>query len=194
MLGGVLLRLIDTAGIRETGDQVERIGVERSRQAMEQAGLILVVQDQSVPTAEEDWALLRQAVALAPTILVVNKCDLPPAGADIVNFDLPPTVTGSAAKSPARMLAELGQEVAALFPQGAGETAGALLTNARQAEAAARALVALDRAEKALEGGVTPDALLTDVEEAMAALGELTGRTAREDVTGRIFERFCVGK
>ena len=194
VLGGVLLRLIDTAGIRDSDDRVEQIGVERSRQAMERAGLIFVVQDQSAPTTEEDWALLRQAMALAPTILVVNKCDLPPADIPVVNFELPPTVTGSAAKSPDRMLAQLGQEVQALFPQGAEETAGALLTNARQAEAAARALTALDRAEEALEGGVTPDALLTDVEEAMAALGELTGRTAREDVTGRIFERFCVGK
>ena len=69
-----------------------------------------------------------------------------------------------------------------------------MLTNARQAGAAQRALTAVERAASALALGVTPDALLTDVEEALSALGELTGRTVREDVTGRIFERFCVGK
>ena len=81
-----------------------------------------------------------------------------------------------------------------MFPQGTGETAGDLLTNARQAEAAKRAKTSVDRARAALEAGVTPDALLTDVEEALAALGELTGKTVREDVTDRIFQRFCVGK
>ena len=77
-LGGVLLRLIDTAGLRKTEDPVERLGVERSRRAMEKAGLILVVLDQSQPATEEDKDLVRQAVDLAPTILVpVSYTHLP---------------------------------------------------------------------------------------------------------------------
>ena len=193
VLGGVLLRLMDTAGIRDTEDRVEKLGVERSRQAMEGAGLILVVSDQSRPATEEDMDLLQTAMDLAPTIEVVNKCDLPPAPIPVVDFKLPPTVTGSAKHSPGRMARELGEEVAKLFPQGA-QSAGEVLTNARQAEATQRALTAVERAQGALEAGVTPDALLTDVEEALTALGELTGKTVREDVTARIFERFCVGK
>jgi len=193
VLGGVLLRLMDTAGIRETEDTVERLGVERSRRAMEGAGLILMVTDQSQPTTEEELDLLREAMALAPTVLVLNKRDLPPASIPVVDFPLPPTVTGSAGRSPERMVYELGEEVAKLFPQG-GESAGDVLTNARQAEAASRALESVQRAGEALEAGVTPDALLTDVEEALAALGELTGKSIREDVTDRIFQRFCVGK
>lgn len=193
-LGGVLLRLIDTAGLRDTDDQVERLGVERSRRAMEQAGLIFVVSDQSQPTTDEDIALLKTAMSLAPTILVVNKCDLSPAAIPVVNFRLPPTVTGSVKQSPERMVYELGQEVERLFPQGRGEESGELLTNARQAEAARCALESVERAQTALKAGVTPDALLTDAEEALAALGELMGRTVREDVTDRIFSRFCVGK
>ena len=193
VLGGVLLRLIDTAGIRETGDQVEKIGVERSRRAMEGAGLILVVIDQSAPATEEEFDLLRQAMDLAPTILIRAKTDLPPAPVPVVNFQLPPQVCMSAKASPERAAAELGEAVAALFPQGA-EADGELLTNARQAEAAARALESVRRAGEALAAGVTPDALLTDVEEALSALGELTGRAVREDVTNRIFSRFCVGK
>ena len=91
-------------------------------------------------------------------------------------------------------LAELEQAVAALFPQDPGLRPGALLTNARQAEAAARANTALGRAAQALTDGFPTDAVLTDVEQAMAALGELTGQNVRDDITGRIFARFCVGK
>ncbi|MEG2120079.1 MAG: tRNA uridine-5-carboxymethylaminomethyl(34) synthesis GTPase MnmE, partial [Pseudoflavonifractor sp.] len=88
----------------------------------------------------------------------------------------------------------LAAAVAALFPQGAPEEAGELLTNARQAEAAQRALDAVLRAQGGLADGMTPDAVLTDVEAALGALGELTGKTVRADITARIFERFCVGK
>ena len=192
VLGGVLLRLIDTAGLRETGDPVERLGVERSRAAMEGAGLIFVVLDMSRPATEEDVALLREAVSLAPTIIVENKTDLP----RLLEWTEELDITGAApvsAKTGAG-LEELGELVSAAFPQDPAETGGDLLTNARQAQAAERALESVRRAGEALGAGVTPDALLTDVEEALGALGELTGRSVREDVTARIFERFCVGK
>ena len=84
--------------------------------------------------------------------------------------------------------------IESLFPAGENLSTGELLTNTRQAEAASRAAAALERASNALTAGFTPDAVLTDVEEALAALGELTGRTVREDIVTRIFERFCVGK
>ena len=91
-------------------------------------------------------------------------------------------------------LEELGAAVAALFPAGAPGETGAMLTNARQAEAARRALDALREGGQALEAGLTPDAVLTGVEDALEALAELTGRAVREDVVDRIFSRFCVGK
>ena len=192
-LGGVVLKLIDTAGLRDTEDAVERIGVERSRAAMEGAALILVLWDGSVPPIEEDGALLERAAKLAPTILVHTKADLPSAPVPFVNLDpLPPTVTVSAKTG--QGLDELAEAVAALFPTGGAEAAGELLTNARQAEAARRALAGVERAGESLAAGITPDALLTDVEEALSALGELTGASVREDVTARIFQRFCVGK
>lgn len=84
--------------------------------------------------------------------------------------------------------------MAALFPRESDAPYGQLLTNQRQEEAARRAKEGVRRAREALELGMTPDALLTDVEEALAALGELTGQSVREDVTDRIFARFCVGK
>ena len=192
-LGGVLLRLIDTAGLRDTEDRVERLGVERSRAAMEGAELILVLADRSAPIREEDWQLVVEARALAPTILVLTKGDLPAARAPFVNVkELPAMVTVSAKTGAG--LEDLSHAVAALFPRDTGCAYGELLTNARQAQAAQRALDSVSRARRALLAGVTPDALLTDVEEALEALGELTGQSVREDVTARIFQRFCVGK
>ncbi len=192
VLGGVLLRLIDTAGLRETGDRVERLGVERSRRAMEEAGLILVVVDRSTGLTGEALALAQEAVSLAPTLVLFNKCDLPPADVPRPLPALPGEIEISAKLGAG--LDRLAQAVETLFPQSPEETGGDLLTNARQAQAVERARAAVERARAALGAGVTPDALLTDVEEALSALGELTGKTVREDVTDRIFERFCVGK
>ena len=190
-LGGVPLRLIDTAGLRNTDDPVEKLGVERSRRAMEEAGLILVLIDSSQPARDEDFSLLREAMKLAHTILVWTKGDMPSAPIPVVNMQLPPSVTVSAKT---KDLDELCQEISCAFPQDLWWDYGQLLTNARQEEAARRAREAVRRAREALASGVTPDALLTDVEEALSALGELTGQSLREDITDRIFARFCVGK
>ena len=192
VVGGVLLRLIDTAGIRETADQVERIGVARSRAAVEQASLLLVLVDGSCPLEAED----REILALArdsgkPWILVLTKKDLAGEAAPVPAEKAEAVVFLSARTGEG--LEALEQAVAARFP--AGETpAGQVLTNARQAEAMGRAAAAIAGARSALDLGFTPDAILTDVESAMNALGELTGRTAREDMVSRIFQRFCVGK
>ena len=192
-LGGIPLRLIDTAGLRESDDPVERLGVARSRAAMEEAELILVLWDSSRPVTEEDGRLLEQALSLVPTILVHTKADLPPAPVPFLDADpMPPQVTVSAKTG--QGLEELSRAVEVLFPKETGSCYGALLTSERQVQAAGRAREAVARAREALEAGVTPDALLTDVEEALEALGELTGQSVREDVTDRIFSRFCVGK
>ena len=191
-LGGCLLRLIDTAGLRESADPVERLGVERSRAALERAELLLVVVDQSHPVGEEELALIRQAMAAAPTLLLANKCDLPAATALSHIPELPPAIPVCAKTGEG--LDALEEAVAALFPADPGLRPGQLLTNARQAEGARRAGEAVRRGAEALRSGLSPDAALTDVEEAMEALGQLTGRSLREDITGRIFARFCVGK
>ena len=90
-------------------------------------------------------------------------------------------------------LDELERVIRAMFPL-PQVPAGQILTNARQAEAIARALESMEAAREAMASGQTPDIVLTETETAMAALGELSGRSIREDVTNRIFERFCVGK
>ncbi|MCI8687446.1 MAG: tRNA uridine-5-carboxymethylaminomethyl(34) synthesis GTPase MnmE, partial [Lawsonibacter sp.] len=192
-LGGVPLRLIDTAGLRNTDDPVEKLGVERSRRAMEEAGLILVLIDASRPAEDEDFLLLQEAISLTPTILVWTKGDLPAAPRPVKRYEEIgcPAVTVSAR---VRDLDELCNEISCAFPQDLWGGYGEILTNARQEEAASRAREAVRRARGALEAGMTPDALLTDVEEAITALGELTGQSVSEDVTARIFSKFCVGK
>ena len=194
-LGGVTLRLIDTAGLRDSDDPIEQLGVERSRAAMDEAALVLLVVDGTEKPTQEDADLVRTiAEAGKPFILVRSKRDLAGEHADELEALSQGAPTVSLSARTGEGLEELGQAVAALFPQGSEDKAGELITNARQAEAAGRALNCVVRANQALSDGVTPDALLTDVEEALEALGELTGQSVREDVTDRIFSKFCVGK
>lgn len=192
-LGGVLLRLIDTAGLRQSSDPIERMGVQRSQTAMEQAALILYLHDSTRPLSPEDVQLLTDAAAHAPTLLVHSKCDLPahPDPLPVLPPQIP--VVALSAKT-GNGLDALEQAICHLLPREEGASCGELLTNARQADAARRALESVELARRALEQGFTPDAVLVDVDSALSALGELTGRTVREDVTARIFQRFCVGK
>ena len=188
-LGSLLLRLTDTAGIRSTADTVERLGVERSREAMRKAELVIDVLDGSAPPEEEDLALLREAEQCPRAVLVLSKSDL---GTQLAPPETClPTVILSARTGEG--LEELERVIRELFPL-PQVPAGEILTNARQAEAVGRALESIRAALAAMEAGLTPDIVLTESETAMSALGELSGRSVREDVTNRIFQRFCVGK
>lgn len=189
-LGGVLLRLIDTAGLRETQDTVERLGVERSREALRQAELALVVIDGSRPLDDLDREALEASRSAETALVLLNKCDLTQSVTE-AQLEGRKVLTISARSG--QGLDALEETIAALFA-GSGEASGQLLTNARQAEAVERAAHCLQNCSEALSFGMSVDGVLTDVEEALEALGQLTGRSVSEDITGRIFERFCVGK
>ena len=138
----------------------------------------------------EDREAMAAAKAAPRAVAVLNKSDL---GTVVTPDDLPfDRVYPLSAKTGAG-ISELKAGLEALFGSDT-PCDGSVLTNPRQAEAINRACAALDRTIEGLSAGFTPDALLTDVEEAMGAIGEVTGRTMREDITNRIFERFCVGK
>ncbi|MCL2842463.1 MAG: tRNA uridine-5-carboxymethylaminomethyl(34) synthesis GTPase MnmE [Oscillospiraceae bacterium] len=192
-LGDTLLRLIDTAGVRDTGDPVERLGVERAWHAAAAAELVLAVFDGSRPLSGEDMQVLEAAKKAPRAVGVISKCDLPhgldegPLRAGLEHIVELSAKTGAG-------LERLENTVATLFPDDASIPAGQVLTNPRHVDAVGRALTHLEAAQEALAQGVTPDAVLTELEAAMAALGELTGRTVAADVAARIFERFCVGK
>lgn len=191
-LDHVLLRLIDTAGIRETADSVEKIGVERSRVAAGKASLALLVLDGSAPLDAEDEAAIAVAEGVANLVVIVNKADLPrriDVGALADRFD---NVISLSAKT-GEGITTLTDHITSLYPAGSAAQ-GELLTNARQAGAVSRAWNAVREARSALRIGMTPDVVLSDVENALSALGELNGKSLREDLVATIFSRFCVGK
>ena len=192
LVGSVLLRLCDTAGIRDAADTVERLGVERAQQAAQRAELALLVLDGSAPLTREDEEAIAAAQRARRMLVLVNKVDLPQVldtAALRVRFG---EVIPLSARSGAGVDA-LCRAVEELFA--GGETPrGELLTNARQAESAQRALDAVRRAEQALRSGLSPDAVLTDAEEALEALAEFSGKRVRDDLVATIFSRFCVGK
>ena len=190
LVGSTRLRLIDTAGIRETGDTVEALGVQRSRQALEQADLVLFVCDGSQPLTPEDREIIDACCDAPHAIALVNKVDL---GQVVEPGDLPFLNVICTSLPEGRGLDQLADVIDLEF-QGETPCDGSILTNSRQYDACRRAYEAMLRALKGLQLGLTPDAVLTDVEEAMEAMGEVTGATVREDITARIFERFCVGK
>jgi len=190
MLGNTRLRLIDTAGIRETADQIEAMGVERSRKAAEEADLVLFVCDGSQPLTDDDRAVIDTCVDAEHVIALINKGDLPQK---TIPSDLPFTTIIPICVKTGKGLDQLADVVDDMFA-GNAPCDGSILTNPRQFDAIRRSSDALLSALQGLKLGLTPDAVLTDVEAAMEAMGEVTGNTVREDITARIFERFCVGK
>ena len=184
-------RLIDTAGLRASDDPAEQLGVARSRAAMDEAYVVLLVCDGTASPGDEERALLAELGERA--VVVRSKVDRP-AVWDALPGSETVAVSARTGAGLAELEAVLGRRGAALLPAVRAGAQGLMLTNARQTDAVRRALEAVRRAEEGLGAGLPPDLLLTDVEDALAALGELTGRTVREDVTDRIFSRFCVGK
>ena len=190
MLGSTRLRLIDTAGIRETEDRIEAIGVERSRQAAENADLVICVCDGSEALTDEDRLVIDSVCEMDNAIALINKSD---KGSVVVPGDLPFMYVINICAKTGEGLEQLADVVDMMFANDM-PCDGSILTNPRQFDAIRRAYEAMLRALQGLKLGLTPDAVLTDVEEAMEAMGEVTGATVREDITARIFERFCVGK
>ncbi len=189
-VGGVKLRLVDTAGIRDTDDKIEAMGVERSRQALDSADMVIFVCDGSKPLDEADEAIIDLCCERENAVALINKSDL---GRVVQPSDLPFMNVVEICATTGEGLEQFADVVEILF---GGETPcdGSILTNARQYDAIRRARDGIISALQGLQLGLTPDMVLIDIEQAMEAMGEVTGATVREDITARIFERFCVGK
>ena len=190
MVGSTRLRLIDTAGIRQTADTVEAMGVERSKKALEEADLAIFLCDGSQPLTQEDRDIIELCMDAPNAIALINKSDL---GKTVQPGELPFMTILPVSIKDGTGLETLPDVLEEMFGGGM-PCDGSILTNARQYDACRRAYEAMLESLKGLKLGQTPDAVLTDVEAAMEAMGEVTGATVREDITARIFERFCVGK
>lgn len=193
-LGRVTLRLFDTAGLHETDDPVERIGIERANEALERAELILAVFDVGQAPTEEDRrlaeALSKRDCAI---VAVLNKSDLCGAEDEFYRKHFKHRVMLSAATGEG--MEGLTALVEQLFTDGKLDSRrDAVLTNARQHASALSALEAIRRALEVLRMGYPIDLSCTDAECAMEALGELDGRAVSEDIVAQIFSHFCVGK
>lgn len=191
-IGDVVLRIADTAGIRDTEDTVEKIGVERAREAATEAQLVIAVLDASRKIDDDDMEILNIAKSAEKAIIAVNKTDIRSGDFSATDFSAEKLFMLSAKTGDG--INELCKEIENEFSGTAGSEIGYMITNARQAEAIEAALSSLDEAINAMETGLTPDLVLTMTEQAMENLGLLSGKTVREDITARIFERFCVGK
>lgn len=190
MLGSTRLRLIDTAGIRNTEDKIEAMGVERSKKELSNADLVLFVCDGSQPLTNDDREIIDICCEHQNAIALINKSDL---GNAVIPSDLPFMYVIPISAKNGEGLELLADTVDSLF-ENEMPYDGTVLTNARQFDAIRRAYDGMLSALQGLNLGLTPDAVLTDIEVAMEAMGEVTGATVREDITARIFERFCVGK
>jgi tRNA modification GTPase len=200
-VGGVPLVLVDTAGIRaETGDEVERIGVERSRAALERADLALLVIDGNQPLTDADWDIAA-LIGGKPALVVANKCDLPQleVGAD-GSTELAEVLLPSVPRLRVSALTNEGVErleeaIVELVFGGAVTTADTpLVSNPRHQASLKRAIDHVGAAEGGQLGGLSPDLVAIDVREAVDALGEITGETVSEDLLEAIFSNFCIGK
>ncbi len=194
-VGGVALRLMDTAGIRETDDVVEQIGVARSRSAMEASGLILVVIDGSRPLDETDRDLVRYSAG-RPAMIIMNKSDLPQVVRKEELRDLSagaPVLAHSALR--AEDAAALERAIHDLIlSRGGMSDDPTFIANARQSKLLEDARIALVMAVEAAEAGVTLDLVAVDIQETWLVLGEIIGETPREDLLDQIFRQFCLGK
>ncbi len=191
-LGDIVLRLSDTAGIRETDEPVEQIGVERAKEKTDEAELVLLVLDRSRETDAEDLALLRRTQH-KNRIVILNKCDRPAA---FSVGSLP-----AAAEDCVSVSAKDASAVDALLPVILRKTGAAgldftegLLSSERQRQCCENARASLLQALEALETGITADAVTVDVDAAIDALLTLTGKKAGEAVVEEVFRSFCVGK
>ena len=189
-IGGVRVLLTDTAGLRETGDAVERIGVERAKKALAEADVRALVLDSASPLTEEDKAALS---GLAPQMIVLSKGDLAQrlTAADVrAAFGDVPMVTVCATRGEG--MEALRDALTAFVPADGAESSA--LSQARHVEAAGRARAALCDAVTAIEDGMPLDVAAVDLSAALDALGEITGETMSERVIDEVFAKFCVGK
>lgn len=188
---GLPVRVMDTAGIRETRNMAEQEGVERSLRTMREADLILLVLDGSDDLHRTDMELLERA-APEKTILVINKTDLPlRISKNILPSDRP-AVSISALKGTG--LKELKDEIVRTALKGRTETGTALVTNIRHRGALERALQSMESFEDGMREGLSAELLAIELRESLDALGEITGATTSEEILDRIFSNFCIGK
>lgn len=201
-LGGIPLELVDTAGLRESSEEAEVIGVRKSREALAEADLVLVVVDASVPLRHDEHALIA-SLAGRRALVAQNKCDLPPADPMERPGDLefpeeraenPPPLSVRTSAITGEGVQQLRDALAEMIRNPAGESESGILTSLRHFEAVNGALASLDAARAAVAAKIPHEMVLLDLYSALRQLDGLTGETTPDDILNRIFSTFCIGK
>ena len=191
-VGGVKLRLQDTAGLHDTNDRVEKIGVEKARRRIETAALVLAVFDGSEPLSNDDLSLIK-ALKDRRAIAVINKCDLDmKIETELVSSVIKNTVVLSAKSGENAEMVE--KAILSLSGLDGLDPTCAMMTTERQRDCAERAKSALNDGIATLEAGLTFDAVGVMLDEAIAALCELSGERVSDSIVDEVFSTFCVGK
>lgn len=190
-LEGIPVILTDTAGLRETTDGIETLGIERTRRAMSDSDLVLVVLDGSTEVGPSDQELITQTEQ-ARRIVVMNKSDLPgfKVSASCVEELQPINVSARTGEG----LATLRDAILANVNSPAIDEGGLLITNARHYDLLGSTQRELDAARVALRGGHSEELVLVPLHNALKFLGQITGETTTEDILSEIFATFCIGK
>lgn len=191
-LGDVVLKISDTAGLRETNDPVEKFGIDRAKKKMEQAQLVIAVFDRSKELSEEDRELIG-ACKKRPSVAVINKTDLEARLDEQSIRDGFSNTVSLSAKDP-DSLGLLKTAIQKIFSLQSFDPSAAMLSNERQLECAKRALTRLEESISALKSGITLDAVSVCIDDCIAAVMELSGERVTEAVADRVFHNFCVGK
>ncbi|MBQ3379564.1 MAG: GTP-binding protein [Clostridia bacterium] len=190
-VGRAVLNLLDTAGVRETHDKVEQIGVRRALLSMDKAQLILYVTDMTDPRGPDSE--IADRIKDKPVIVVLNKCDLSSDALGAGYGALGETIKVSAKTGEG--FSELKQKIEDMFIDSSLDVArDDIITAERHFERLTRAREALFDATAGLEAGMTFDVVSIDIQTAADALGDISGQSAADEVIDRIFERFCIGK
>lgn len=193
-LGGLMLNLIDTAGIHNTEDTVEKIGVDRAKQYIEQADFILFVVDGSEEWSEEDEQIL-PLIAQKKGIILLNKADLKAKVSELFLKDKLSWDTIAFSNETKQGLQQLEQYITDKFERGDLQFNDQIcLTSIRHKNAVMQAVNALHRVEQSIKDGMPEDFFTIDLMEAYQQLGLINGDTATEDLVNKIFEEFCMGK
>lgn len=194
-IGGIPVKIVDTAGIRETEDAAERIGVEKSRAYAEAADLVILMLDASRPLEEEDREIL-SFIRGKRTVVLLNKTDLEPRlSADELEVFLPGKFILPVSVKQNKGFERLMDTLKEMFLEGenAGYESG-LLVNTRHKDALLRAKAALEHCLETIRNHMPEDFISMDLQDANYALGEITGDTSDEEIIDRIFTKFCLGK
>jgi tRNA modification GTPase len=194
-LEGIPVELIDTAGLRDSADEAEAMGIAKSREAMADADVVVVVVDASVGMGSEERVLVKDLAGRAH-VVVWNKCDL--VEESLVGEEAATTALTTSALATSALtgagVAELRRAIVGMVTGGGASSSQAMLTNLRQQQAVGAAIAALGRARGAVEGDVPHEMVLLDLYEGLQALDSLTGVTSSDDILRLIFSKFCIGK